>query len=117
MKRDVVVSRMAVAPEVAQHLFEQLSQAGVSIDLSVPFLVRVRGWQVADFCAELKIHRGYFSALLKGQYSVSAIIRYGVRQRLGFDPWRESPSAAETALEHSTHSGDHTCPQQQGAVR
>ncbi len=119
MKRDIVVSRLTVTPDVAQHLFAQLCLAGLPIDFSVPFLVRARGWRLADFCAELDIHRGYFSALLKGQYVTSMTVRLGVRQRLGFDPWRAVGDSTATigALDQSSHPGDYDRPQHEGAVR
>jgi hypothetical protein len=109
------MSRAGVSIEWARRLFEELRLADVPISLSVPFLVRARGWQVAEFCAELGIHRGYFSALLKNQYTASMDVRLGVRQRLGFDPWRAG-AAARGALAHSTHPGDHDRPQCRGAV-
>ena len=119
MKRDIVAPRKGVAPDLAQHLFRQLQLAGIPIDLSVPFLVRACGWQIAEFCADLEIHRGYFSALLKGQYAISMTVRLGVRQRLGFDPWRAvgDPTTTIGALDHSSHPGDHDRPQHEGAVR
>jgi len=118
VKQDDVLSRRAVASEVASQVFGQLCQAGIPIDLSVQFLVRVCGWQVVDFCAELGIHRSYFSALLKGQHVVSLTIRFGVRQRLGFDPWRESAeTVGREGLDLSFHSGEHDRPQPQGAAR
>lgn len=119
MKRDIVAPRVGVSLDWAQRVFEQLQQAQIPLALSVPFLVRVRGWQVAEFCAELDIHRGYFSALLKGQYATSMTVRLGVRQRLGFDPWRSAGDSAATvgALDHSTHPGDYDRPQHEGAVR
>ena len=119
MKRDVVTPRPGATIEWARRLFEELQQADIPISLSVPFLVRARGWQVAEFCAELGIHRGYFSALLKGQYTASMDVRLGVRQRLGFDPWRAraaSGGEAAGALAHCIHRGDHDRPQSKGAV-
>lgn len=112
MKRDNVAPRAGITTECAQRLFEDLREAGIPISLSVPFLVRARGWQIAEFCAELEIHRGYFSALLKGQYGASMGIRLGLRQRLGFDPWRSSD-----ALAPIPHPGEHDRPQQEGAVQ
>jgi hypothetical protein len=118
MKHDLVLSRGAVAPAVAATLYAQLRQAAIPPDLAVPFLVRVRGWRIADFCAELGIHRSYFSALLKGQHSVSLTLRYGVRSRLGFDPWRATTTpAAGEVLDLSTHPGELDRPQHEGAVR
>lgn len=112
MKRDIVVPDGGVTLDWAQRLFEQSREAGIPISLSVPFLVRARGWQIAEFCAELEVHRGYFNALLKGQYGASMGIRLGVRQRLGFDPWRGSDAVAPIF-----HPGEHDRPQQEGAVR
>jgi hypothetical protein len=109
------MSRTGVSIDWARRLFEELRQAEIPIALSVPFLVRARGWQVAEFCAELGIHRGYFSALLKDQYTASMDVRLGVRQRLGFDPWRARAAAGST-LAHSTHPGDHGRPHSEGAV-
>jgi hypothetical protein len=109
------MSRTGVSIEWTRRLFEELRQADVPISLSVPFLVRARGWQVAEFCTELGIHRAYFSALLKNQYTASMDVRLGVRQRLGFDPWR-ARAAAGGALAHSIHPGDHDRPQCTGAV-
>lgn len=110
MKHDVVLSREAVPAEVAAALYAQLRQAGIPADLAVPFLVRVRGWGIAEFCADLGIHRSYFSALLKGQHSVSLTLRYAVRSRLGFDPWRAPAAATGNALDHSPDPGEHGSP-------
>jgi hypothetical protein len=117
MKLDLVLSREVVQPEVAASLYAQLRQAGIPADLAVPFLVRVRGWQIADFCAELGIHRSYFSALLKGQYTVTLTLRYGVRSRLGFDPWRAPGRATTDTLDLPPDPGEHDRPQTEGAVR
>ncbi|MDE0855610.1 MAG: hypothetical protein OSA97_14430 [Nevskia sp.] len=116
MKRDNVAPRNGASIEWAQRLFRELQEAGIPISLSVPFLVRARGWQIAEFCDELEIHRGYFSALLKGQYLASMSIRLGVRQRLGFDPWRNAAGAPADLLDHSIPPGDHTRPQSEGAA-
>jgi hypothetical protein len=112
VKRDNVAPRAGVTIEWARRLFEELCQAGIPITLSVPFLVRARGWQIAEFCVELDIHRGYFNALLNGQYGASMGVRLGVRQRLGFDPWRPADALATTS-----NPGDHDRPQQEGAVQ
>ena len=117
MKRDTVAPRNGASIEWAQRLFRELQEAGIPIALSVPFLVRARGWQVAEFCEELEIHRGYFSALLKGQYMASMSIRLGVRQRLGFDPWRMTAGTSDDLLDHSNPPGDYGRPQPEGAVR
>lgn len=117
MKRDNVASRNGASIEWAQRLFRELQEAGIPMALSVPFLVRARGWQVAEFCNELGIHRGYFSALLKGQYLASMSIRLGVRQRLGFDPWRNTSGTTTDLLDHSTLPGDHSRPQPEGVVQ
>jgi hypothetical protein len=115
VKRDNVAPRDGASIEWTQRLFVDLQEAGIPISLSVPFLVRARGWQIADFCAALEIHRGYFSALLKGQYGASMDIRLGVRQRLGFDPWRSKPAVPHSRPD-SFHQGGHR-PQSEGAAR
>lgn len=117
MKHDVVLSREAVQPEVAAALYAQLRQAGIPADLAVPFLVRVRGWGIAAFCAELGIHRSYFNALLKGQHAASLTLRYSVRSRLGFDPWRAPAAEAGNALNLVSDPGEHDRPQTEGVVR
>jgi hypothetical protein len=83
----------SINAEAAKRIFEQLIDEGVPIELSVPFLVHARGWRIQAFCQEIGVHRAYLHALLQRRYAAGIGIRFGVRQRLGFDPWRETEPA------------------------
>lgn len=103
----------SISTEAAKRIFTQLVHAGIPIELSVPFLIHARGWQIQAFCQEIGIHRAYLHALLQRRYTAGIGIRFAVHKRLGFDPWREAPPARGDAfapeamrrLEHSTDAG------------
>jgi hypothetical protein len=79
---------MSISTDAARRLFEQMSAEGIPLTLSVPFLIRVRGWRVQYFCRDIGIHRGYFNALLHGLNTAPLSIRMACRKNLGLDPWQ-----------------------------
>lgn len=81
---------MSISTDSAKQLFEQMSAQGIPLFLSVPFLIRVRGWRVQYFCRDIGIHRGYFNALLHGLNTAPLSIRMDCRKKLGFDPWQQN---------------------------
>lgn len=83
----------SIDADAAKRIFAQLIDEGVPIELSVPFLIHARGWQIQAFCQEIGIHRAYLHALLQRRYVAGVGIRFGMHKRLGFDPWRETGPA------------------------
>ena len=90
---------MSISAKAAQRLFEQCCVEGIPLEWSVPFLIRMRGWQVQYFCRDVGIHRSYLSLLLRGIGSAPVDLRMAIRKSLGFDPWRpiEPDTRSDTA--------------------
>ncbi|MDD3449921.1 MAG: hypothetical protein PHF72_12925 [Gammaproteobacteria bacterium] len=85
-----------------QRLLRVHMQHGVPLEMSVPFLLKLAGWGVAETANAAGFTRTHLYFALRGDRTAPEPLRRLLRERLGADPW------SVRAQEPMENRGGHT---------